>query len=669
MIPELGLIALLLSLSLAILLGILPLAGTFLGLRRWQALGRPLAIGQFSFSLLSFGILAYAFASNDFSIAYVANHSNSQLPLLYKISAIWGGHEGSLLLWEMILCGWTLAVAIFSKELPLEIQARVLSVMGLVSVGFQLFLLLTSNPFVRMLPYAPLEGASLNPLLQDVGLAIHPPLLYMGYVGFSVVYAFAIAALLGGRLDAAWARWSRPWTLVAWCFLTLGIAVGSWWAYYELGWGGWWFWDPVENAALMPWLLGTALLHSLAVAEKRNLFKSWTVFLAIGTFSLSLIGTFLVRSGVLTSVHAFASDPTRGAFILALLIIVVGSSLLLFALRAPSVKSQSGFSALSLEAFLLLNNILLTGACAIVLLGTLYPLAMDALHLGKISVGPPFYNASFVPASLLLALTLGIGVVCRWKDNPVSYLVRQLSVAAVASIALALVVALMASGEFSIRILLTMTLVFWIVLSSCKAIANRCKNKASLFAGLRAIPKGVRGMHLAHIGLAVTMVGILMVTQHSADRDLRMAPGDSVVLGGYTFQFDGVKRVRGPNYHSDFGTLTVSKSNVLVATMHPEKRDYNMGGSTMTDSAIEPGLFQDLYVALGERLDNGAWSVRLQIKAFVRWIWLGALLMSLGALLAAMDKRYRLSARRRKKSQEPAQAFINQPFANQTGGA
>ncbi|CAM3696359.1 heme lyase CcmF/NrfE family subunit [Parendozoicomonas haliclonae] len=648
MIPELGQVALIISLCLAILLGTLPLIGTYTGHRGWQALAKPLAAGQFVFILLSYLVLTHAFVVDDFSVAYVANNSNSQLPIQYKISAVWGAHEGSLLLWALTLCSWTLAVAIFSRGLPRIVVARVLSVMGLISIGFLLFTLLTSNPFERILPYAPTDGSDLNPLLQDFGLIVHPPMLYMGYVGFSVAFAFAIAALLGGRLDAAWARWSRPWTIVAWVFLTLGIALGSWWAYYELGWGGWWFWDPVENASFMPWLVGTALMHSLAVSEKRGLFKSWTVLLAISAFSLSLLGTFLVRSGVLTSVHSFAADPARGAFILAFLIVVVGASLLLFALRAPVVKSERGFGGLSLEVFLLINNVILVAACAMVLLGTLYPLFIDALGMGKISVGPPFFNASFVPMSLLLALALGVGVVARWKTGAAEYLVQQLRWVALVSVAGGLVMSFIYSDGFQPRVFIVMALVFWVVLASAKAILNRCKNKASLVEGLKMIPRNVWGMHLAHIGLAVTMVGVLMVSLYSVEKDLRMAPGDRIALQGYEFVFAGVEKQRGPNYMSDYGTLTVYQDGRQIATLHPEKRAYNVAGSVMTDAAIDPGLFRDLYAALGENLGNGAWAVRIQIKAFVRWIWLGGIFMTVGGLLAAMDRRYRMPVRRRK---------------------
>ncbi|MCL6271654.1 heme lyase CcmF/NrfE family subunit [Sansalvadorimonas sp. 2012CJ34-2] len=648
MIPELGQLSLILSLCLALLLGIVPMIGSYTGHRNWQALAKPLAAGQFVFMSMAFLVMAQAFATDDFSVAYVANHSNSQLPLAFKLSAIWGGHEGSLLLWAYMLVGWTLAVAVFSGNLPRIMLARVLSIMGLVSTGFQLFMLLTSNPFTRLLPYPPADGGDLNPLLQDIGLIIHPPTLYMGYVGFSVAFAFAIAALLGGRLDAAWARWSRPWTIVAWIFLTMGIVIGSWWAYYELGWGGWWFWDPVENASFMPWLMGTALIHSLAVSEKRGIFKSWTVLLAISAFSLSLLGTFLVRSGVLTSVHAFASDPARGAFILAFLIVVVGSSLLIFAMRAPAVRSGSGFSLFSLETFLLVNNVLLVTTCAMVLLGTLYPLLIDALGMGKISVGPPFFNTSFVPLALLMALTLGAGVTARWKTGAGQYLLQQLKWVAIASVALGLLTTFIAHEGFQIRVAISMTLVFWVVLASGKSILNRCRHKSSLWVGLKAVPSAVWGMHTAHIGLAVAIVGVLMTSMYGVERDLRMEPGDSVELAGYTFRFDGVRPQQGPNYLSDYGTLLVTEEGRQVATLHPEKRMYNVQGSVMTEAGIDAGLTRDLYVALGENVGGDAWAVRIQVKSFVRWIWLGGILMSLGGCMAVLDRRYRMRVHARK---------------------
>ncbi len=657
-IPELGQFALILSLALAIVLGVLPMWGSFVNNLKLQALARPLAVGQFVFLSLAFLVLVHAFVTDDFSVRYVANHSNTQLPMVYKVSAVWGGHEGSLLLWALILSGWGVAVAGFSRALPRIVVARVLAVMGLISVGFLLFTLLTSNPFARSLPYPPSDGADLNPLLQDFGLIVHPPMLYMGYVGFSVVFAFAIAALLEGRLDAAWARWSRPWTTIAWVFLTLGIALGSWWAYYELGWGGWWFWDPVENASFMPWLSGTALMHSLAVSEKRGLFKNWTVLLALTTFSLSLLGTFLVRSGVLTSVHSFAADPTRGAFILAFLLIVVGSSLLLFAVRAPMVKSIGTFAPFSLETFLLLNNIILVAACAMVLLGTLYPLVIDALGMGKISVGPPFFNSFFVPLTLVLAVTLGIGVLARWKSGSGLAIAKHARWIAPLALVGGYIFFLWDTGDNRWLAMVVMVAVFWIVLATGKSLKLRGRYKYSLWVALRHTSRAVWGMHLGHLGLAVSMVGVLMVSFNSEEKDLRMLPGDSVTLGHYTFIFEGVEKRRGPNYLSDYGTLLVLNEEEQVATLHPEKRIYNVQGSMMTDAAIDPGFYRDLYAALGENLGDGAWAVRIQIKAFVRWIWLGGILMCLGGLLAVLDKRYRRNASRMAISNSQQEAAV-----------
>ncbi|WP_211824207.1 heme lyase CcmF/NrfE family subunit [Kistimonas asteriae] len=647
MIPELGQLSLIIALCFAVILSIVPLVGTYTGHRTWQVLAKPLSWGQFFFLLVAFLILVEAFVADDFTVAYVARNSNTLLPLPFKVSAVWGAHEGSLLLWALILAGWTFAVSIFSRSLPTIMLARVLSVMGMVSVGFLLFMIITSNPFERLLLYPPADGADLNPLLQDFGLIIHPPMLYMGYVGFSVVFAFAIASLLGGKLDAAWARWSRPWTIVAWVFLTLGISLGSWWAYYELGWGGWWFWDPVENASFMPWLAGTALIHSLAVSEKRGLFKSWTVLLAILTFSLSLLGTFLVRSGVLTSVHAFATDPARGSFILMFLLLVVGGSLTLYALRAPVVKSRAGFGLLSMETFLLINNILLVTSCAMVLLGTLFPLIFDALGLGKISVGPPYFNTLFVPLTFLTALTMGVGVLSRWKDTEGSWLINQLRWVLLTSIVLGLAISLLQGATFELAVALSMMLVCWIVLTTIKDILNRCRNKPSLIVGLQSIRRSTWGMHLAHIGLAVSIVGVAMVSFYSGERDLRMAPGETVELAGYTFRFDGVERRRGPNYLSDYGTLQVIRDGRVLTTLHPEKRLYQVQGSVMSEAGIDAGLTRDLYIALGDSLEEGAWAVRIQVKAFVRWIWLGSLFMALGGGLAALDRRYRVKARQR----------------------
>jgi len=645
MIPELGHLAMILALCLALVQGTLPLIGAWRGDHRWMGLAQPAAWGQFSFLAFSFACLTYAFMVDDFSVAYVAQNSNSALPWYYKFSAVWGAHEGSLLLWAFILSAWTFAVSIFSRQLPEDMLARVLGVMGLISIGFLLFLIVTSNPFERLLPQAPMDGRDLNPLLQDFGLVVHPPMLYMGYVGFSVAFSFAIAALLGGRLDAAWARWSRPWTLIAWAFLGTGIALGSWWAYYELGWGGWWFWDPVENASFMPWLVGTALIHSLAVTEKRGVFKSWTVLLAIAAFSLSLLGTFLVRSGVLTSVHAFATDPARGVFILAFLLLVVGGSLTLFALRAPVVKSQIGFGLWSRETLLLVNNLLLVVATAMILLGTLYPLLLDALSDTKLSVGPPYFNAMFLPLVGALMLALGVGILVRWKDTPVKWLMGMLTPVLMTSAVLG-GLGSMVFGDFHWAVLAVCLLAAWVVAAGVRDILDKTRHKG-LINGVRSLAPSYWGMQLAHFGLVVCALGVVLTSQQSDERDLRLAPGESLQLGGYSFVFDGAKHFEGPNFTSDKGTIRVFDGDEQVATLHPEKRLYTVQQMPMTEAGIDAGFTRDLYVALGEPLEDGAWAVRVHIKPFVRWIWLGALLMSLGGVLSVSDKRYRVKVRTR----------------------
>ena len=646
MVPEVGLLALIVALCLSLVLSIFPLIGSYSGDLRLMSQARVLSFGLLLFVALSFACLVWAFVSDDFSVDYVARHSNSLLPWQYKISATWGGHEGSLLLWVLILVGWMAAVARKSNHLPPEMVARVLAVMGMVTVGFLLFTVLTSNPFSRLLPFSPPDGADLNPLLQDVGLIVHPPMLYMGYVGFAVAFAFAIAALLGGHLDSAWARWVRPWTTVAWLFLTLGIALGSWWAYYELGWGGWWFWDPVENASLMPWLVGTALMHSLAVTEKRGLFKSWTLLLAIFTFSLSLLGTFLVRSGVLTSVHAFANDPERGVFILLYLMVVVGASLTLFALRAPGVDSCIQFAALSRETLLLVNNILLTASAATVLLGTLFPLLLESLDLGMISVGPPYFNTMLVPMTLLLAFALGIGVLLNWKRGTAQWLISQTRWIVMTCVIGGFAFARMFGQDLQVMQVLAMTLVLWIVLTMATDMINKTRNASGFWRGLRRLGPAYLGMHLAHLGLAVTIVGVVISSGYSVQRDLRMAPGDRVMLGDYQFRFDGVGARDGPNYHSDYGSVTVYQDGRQMTVLHPEKRLYTT--MPMTEAAIDPGFTRDIYVALGEPLGgDGSWALRLHIKPFVRWIWLGAILMALGGALAISDRRYRIKIRNR----------------------
>ncbi len=641
MIPEMGEFALILAFCFSVLLATIPLYGATVNNAVWMSFAKPLARGQFLFVAISFVCLAYAFSQDDFTVKYVAEHSNSQLPMQFKLSAVWGGHEGSLLLWAFILSGWTVAVSLFSRALPLDMLARVLAVMGIIAVGFDLFLLETSSPFLRLLPEAPADGADLNPLLQDFGLIVHPPMLYMGYVGFSVAFAFAIAALLSGRLDAAWARWSRPWTNLAWAFLGMGITLGSWWAYYELGWGGWWFWDPVENASLMPWLVGTALIHSLAVTEKRGVFKSWTVLLAIFAFSLSLLGTFLVRSGVLTSVHAFASDPKRGLFILVLLAITIGGSLTLYAFKAPNVKSEALFSWASRETFLLINNLLLTVMAATVLLGTLYPLLLDAMGGGKISVGPPYFNALFVPIMGTMAVALGIATAARWRETSLALFINTLWKPAAASVLFALVSAFTYGKEFHFAVFIGMFLSFWVIFTVTQDFLHKFNNANSILEKLSKLSLSYYGMMVAHFGVAVVAIGITLVSHYSEERDIRMAVGDTLDLAGYHFEFKGSTHVEGENYVAERGALLISKNGTEVTTLNPEKRNYNAQRSMMTEAAIDPGLWRDLYVALGEPLDNGAWAVRIQYKPFVRWLWLGGILIAAGGLLTVADKRYR----------------------------
>ena len=587
--------------------------------------------------VLAFVCLVNAFVNNDFSVLYVANHSNTALPIQYRVAAVWGGHEGSLLLWVFMLGLWTVAVAAFSRHLPDEMVARVLAVMGLIAVGFLSFMLFTSNPFDRLLPAA-VEGADLNPLLQDPGLVVHPPMLYMGYVGFSVAYAFSLAALISGRLDATWARWSRPWTTAAWGVLTLGITLGSWWSYYELGWGGWWFWDPVENASFMPWLVGTALIHSLAVTEKRGGFKNWTVLLAIFAFSLSLLGTFLVRSGVLTSVHAFASDPRRGIYILAFLAIVVGASLTLYAWRAPKVGLGGKFALASRESLLLTNNVLLVAAAGSVLLGTLYPLLLDALGLGKISVGPPYFNAVFIPLMVMVVFFMGVGPFARWKKTSVAELARVLKWALGAGIAVALILPWVL-GKWTPLIALGLLMATWIMVSVAINFVQRLRATPGGFSGL---PSSYLGMELAHFGMAIVIVGITLVGGLQQEKDVRMDVGDVAEAGGYTFRFDGVSQVPGPNYESSMGTLTVFKGGKAVRSLHPEKRVYRVQTMPMTEAAINSTPLRDLYVSLGEPVGGGAWSVRIYYKPFVSWLWGGAALMALGGFLTLTDQRYRL---------------------------
>ena len=642
MIPEIGEFSLILSFCFSIILAFVPLIGTMTNNSLWMSYGKVLARGQFFFVLISFICLAYAFATDDFSVTYVANHSNSHLPIQFKLSAVWGGHEGSLLLWAFILSGWTLAVSIFSKSIPLDMIARVLSIMGMVAAGFISFLIMTSSPFERYLPRYPADGADLNPLLQDFGLIVHPPMLYMGYVGFSVSFAFAIAALLSGRLDAAWTRWSRPWANVAWAFLAMGITLGSWWAYYELGWGGWWFWDPVENASLMPWLVGTALIHSLAVTEKRGVFKSWTLLLAIFAFSLSLLGTFLVRSGVLTSVHAFASDPERGLYILFLLIITIGGSLTLYAFKAPKVQSESSFSWLSRETLLLINNVFLVVMALTVLLGTLYPLLLDALNGSKISVGPPYFNALFVPIMGLMAIAMGVSVFVRWRESSADKIFKSAWKPAVASLLFGLVFPFVYGSGFDFSVFLGMSVSLWVILTVGLEFMGKFRNADSFMTKLGQLSMSYYGMVLAHLGVAVVAIGITLVSVYSEENDLRMEPGEKVTFAGYGFEFKGSQKVKGPNFNADEGTLIVrDEEGDVIATLRPQKRHYSVKNNMMTEADIDAGLFRDLYVAMGEPLNNGAWAVRIHYKPFVRWLWLGGIFMAVGGLLTVTDKRYR----------------------------
>jgi cytochrome c-type biogenesis protein CcmF len=641
MIPELGHFSLILALMMALVQGVLPILGAHRGHAGWIGLARPAARGQFLFVLVAYACLTQVFVNNDFSVLLAAQHSNSNLPLVYRITAVWGNHEGSILLWSLILAGWTLAVSIFSRQLDDRMVARVLGVMGVISCGFLLFTLLTSNPFERLLPAAP-DGQDLNPLLQDPGMIIHPPMLYMGYVGFVVAFAFAIAALLSGRLDTAWARWSRPWTTVAWCFLTFGIALGSFWAYYELGWGGWWFWDPVENASFMPWLVGTALIHSLAVTEKRGGFKMWTALLAILTFSLSLLGTFIVRSGVLSSVHAFASDPARGVFILGFLALVVGSSLTLFAWRAPRVGLGGTFAPISRESMLLANNVLLVVAAAAVLLGTLYPLVIDALGLGKLSVGPPYFSAVFVPLIAPALFLMGVGPLARWREASAADLTRRLRWAIGVSLASA-VVAPLVLGHWTPMTGLGLLLAVWVASTAVLNLVTRLREHPAprWRTRMAAQPGSYYGMLLAHFGVSVFIVGVTVVSGFQSENDVRMEPGETASVGGYRFQLEAINPITGPNYTAARATVTVTQDGAPVAVLYPERRIYTVSRMPMTEVAIDRGVRRDLYVALGEPVSATAWSIRLHHKPMVNWIWGGCVLMALGGFLAVLDRRYR----------------------------
>ena len=642
MIPELGNFALILAFCLSIILSVIPMAGAARGNLLWISLARPLTAGVFVFLSISLLILGYSFVSDDFSVQFVANHSNTMLPIYYKITAVWGGHEGSFLFWTWMLGGWMLAVSIFSKAMPDEFVARVLSIMGMLSVGYILFMLATSNPFDRVLPLSPEDGADLNAALQDFAFIIHPPSLYMGYVGFSVVFAFAIAALISGRLDAAWARWCRPWANAAWAILTMGLALGSWWAYYELGWGGWWAWDPVENPPMITWLLGAAMIHSLAASEKRGVFKSWTVLLAIMAFASSLLGTFITRSGLLTSVHAFATDPTRGVYILGFLALIIGGSLVLYAIRAPSLKSEFGFGSFSREVFLLANNLILVVASAAILLGTLYPMVYQAMTGGElISVGPPYFNAIFIPLMAILAVFMAIGPISRWKKTSPEHLRSQLSKVAIAAIALGIVIPVLLTMNVPLGTIATTVLSFWIIFAMFKDIRSKIANKPTIAAGLRSLPVSYWGMTLAHFGFVMTMAGACLSSIYSIERSVLLQAGQSADLGAYNFRFEGTRPVQGPNFIADEATIVVSRGGEFYKNLYPQKRLYTSSGTPTSHMGIDGRFLRDLFTTLGDQRENGGWSMTVYVKPFVRWIWIGTIFIAFGGILAATDKRYR----------------------------
>ena len=650
MLGELGNFCLVLAMCVSIAQSIIPMMGTYNNRQSWMLFGRSAAYTQWLLVATSYALLTYAFYLNDFSIKYIANTSNLAQPLMYRLSGVWGGHEGSLLLWILMLSSWTALVARFSRGIPRDMVARVMSVLGMVNIGFISFTLFTSNPFDRQFP-VPLDGNELNPLLQDPGFLIHPPMLYMGYVGFSVVFAFAIAAMLSGKLDTAWARWSRPWTTVAWLFLTIGITLGSWWAYYELGWGGWWFWDPVENASFMPWLVGTALIHSLAVTEKRGAFKAWTVLMAILAFSLSLLGTFLVRSGILTSVHSFASDPERGLFILIFLLLVIGGSLLLFAFKAHKLNSDVSYGLLSKETSLLLNNILLVVAAFMVLCGTLAPLLVDAVTGNKISVGPPYFDKMFALLTLPLAVIVGWGSTSRWKRDDATRFVPQTAIIILISlVASAVFTHILSVEQFSWGAFAGLALGIWVLLWAIFSVLERLKHQQDKIAGLRKIPASIWGMCVAHIGIAVFIIGVTHVNTYSQEKDIRLSPGESYQLGGYDFRFDGVTQVREHNYQANQGSFIVTLNPNKTIELNPQKRFYATG-NPMTEAAINTTITRDLYISLGEDLGHGAWSVRLYFRSFVACIWIGGFLMALGGIIATTDRRYRRPVKSMSKQQ------------------
>lgn len=649
LITELGYLALLAAFMLAILQVVLPTIGIMQGRVAWQRLAPSLAWAQFAAMAISFGSLMAGFYYNDFSLVYVGQHSNTLLPWYYKLSATWGGHEGSLLLWMTIMATWCALVSYFSRGLPLSMRARVLVILAGVQMMMLAMLIFTSSPFDRTLPNLIVDGGDLNPVLQDFGLIIHPPMLYMGYVGMVVPFAFCMAALWEGRLDAVWTRWSRPWALAAWGFLTVGIALGSWWAYYELGWGGWWFWDPVENASLMPWLAGLALLHSLAVTEKRGVFKAWTIMLAIFAFALSLLGTFLVRSGVITSVHSFAADPTRGLVILAILGVIIGGGLLMFAVRGWRLTVESQYQLLSRESFLVINNAIILISTLVVLLGTLYPIIADAFSLGQVSVGAPYFNALFVPLTWLLLIAMGMGSNIRWKKDTRPLLGVGM-VIAVSSLVLAAIIAYFVHPSSMFNIGVTLAVSFWVLLWMVVDFKDKTKNAPSLFTGLRQLRLSYWGQQTAHIGVLIAVIGVAFTSSLSIERDVALGIGDTVNVQGYDFAITEFKEIKASNFDATQAQVTVSKNGREVTTLYPEKRTYIISTMPTTEAAIDASLMRDLYVALGEPIADGSnqWAVRIYVKPLIRWIWLGAIIMALGGLISMLDKRYRL-----KKSKAP----------------
>jgi cytochrome c-type biogenesis protein CcmF len=651
MIPEIGHFALILALSLALCQGVLPLLGAHRGDKAMMAVARPAATGQLVFVAVSFACLAWSFLESDFSLLYVANHSQIALPSIYKFSAVWSAHEGSMVLWILLMAVWTVAVARYSNHLPEAFSARVIGVLGILSAGILLFTLLTSNPFERLVP-APADGADLNPLLQDFGLAVHPPILYVGYVGFSVAFAFAIAAMLSGNLDQSWARWTRPWTVWAWCFLTVGIGLGSWWAYYELGWGGWWFWDPVENASFMPWLVGTALIHSLAVTEKRGLFKSWTLLLSISAFSLSLLGTFLVRSGILVSVHAFATDPARGLFILAFLGIVIGGALALYAWRAPGLDSDAGFRPLSRETFLLLNNVLLVIAATLILIGTLSPLVMEVLEMGKISIGPPWFGIAFALPMIPLVLLMGVGMHTAWRTQAFEPLLRGLRIPAAIALVIGGLIPGLVYGRFGLLVTIGSVAAVWIAATAVLPAIRSIRRKP----GTPPMSRAMLGMSVAHLGVAFFVFGVTITSAFSIETDHRMVPGEPVEVAGFEFELRNLRNVKGPNFDATQGEIDVSKDGEFIAQLRPQERTYRVQTSPMTEAGILATWNRDLFVALGEPLGGEAWSVRLQYKPMIRFIWLGCLIMAFGGIVAASDRRYRLTA----KAKDPESVVVTE---------